>query len=132
MELMKFYNDGTTECYLVESVNSDRCKDLLKQGFKEAVPTPKPSLESIGEFDELISDFVETEKTYLERWIVRTDKAKVAAEIERLNNLLADSNGLVLEAYEYTIAGLEPPFDTTALQSERQAIRDRIAELTSL
>lgn len=61
---------------------------------------------------------------------------------EKLNKLLADirlkkalelrlskSDYKVIKCYEYSLAGLELPYDIEALHSEREAIREEIRAL---
>ena len=61
---------------------------------------------------------------------------------EKLNKLLADirlkkalvlrltkSDYKVIKCYEYSLAGLDLPYDIEALHAEREAIRDEIRKL---
>ena len=61
---------------------------------------------------------------------------------EKLNKLLADirlkkalelrltkSDYKVIKCYEYSLAGLDLPYDIEALHTEREAIRDEIRKL---
>lgn len=49
-------------------------------------------------------------------------------EIISLKAQLAESDYKITKAYEYTLVGLEIPYDIPALHAERQAIRDLINE----
>lgn len=61
---------------------------------------------------------------------------------EKLNKLLADihlkkalelrltkSDYKIIKCYEYSLAGLDLPYDIEALHTEREAIRDEIRKL---
>lgn len=50
-------------------------------------------------------------------------------EIDMLKKQIADSDYKVTKCYEYSLCGLELPYDIKALHAERQALRDRINEL---
>ncbi len=49
--------------------------------------------------------------------------------IDELKQQLADTDYKIIKCYEYQMAGLELPYDIQAIHAERQAIRDKIAEL---
>ncbi len=50
-------------------------------------------------------------------------------EIERLKQQLEDTDYKIIKCYEYSLVGEHLPYDVKALHGERQALRDRIAEL---
>lgn len=52
--------------------------------------------------------------------------------IDELKQQLADTDYKIIKCYEYQMAGLELPYDIQALHAERQAIRDKIAEMGSV
>ncbi len=64
--------------------------------------------------------------------IVPNSPSKVADEIARLQSELAATDYQVIKSYEFALAGEKPPYDPTALHSDRQALRDRISELEGL
>lgn len=50
-------------------------------------------------------------------------------EIEMLKKQIAATDYKVTKCYEYSLCGLELPYDIKALHAERQALRDKINEL---
>lgn len=57
------------------------------------------------------------------------DAEKAMQEIEMLKAQLADTDYKIIKCSEYQLAGVELPYDITAMHAERQALRDRINEL---
>ena len=49
--------------------------------------------------------------------------------LQALENKLTESDYKVIKCYEYSLAGLELPYDVQELHAEREAIRERIREL---
>ena len=52
--------------------------------------------------------------------------------IEELKQQLSDTDYKIIKCYEYQMAGIPLPYDIQALHTERQAVRDKIAELQGL
>ncbi len=57
------------------------------------------------------------------------DILKTKMQIEVLKERLAESDYQVIKCYEFALTGKDLPYDVSALNKERQAIRDRINEL---
>ena len=72
------------------------------------------------------------DRIVLEWEIVPNSPTKIADEIARLQSELAATDYQVIKSYEFALAGEKPPYDLTALHSDRQALRDRISELEVL
>lgn len=132
MELIKINEIGVAESYNVDNSECDKYIELTQQGFKILVPIPPPSDLVLGEFECLVSDIVELESTYMERWIVKTDSEKVSAEIERLKSELAATDYQVVKSYEESLVGRETSYDMVEVAEFRQSLRDRINELETL
>lgn len=49
--------------------------------------------------------------------------------LEEYKNKLAESDYKVIKCYEYSLAGLDLPYDVTELHAEREAIREEIRTL---
>jgi hypothetical protein len=56
----------------------------------------------------------------------------IAAQITALKSQLAETDYKIIKCLEYSLAGLETPYDIAALHAERQAIRDEINALEAL
>lgn len=50
-------------------------------------------------------------------------------EIKSLKSQLSSTDYQVIKCYEYSLAGLELPYDITLLHEEREAIREQIRAL---
>lgn len=50
-------------------------------------------------------------------------------EIERLKQELSETDYKIIKCSEYSLAGVELPYDIAELHAKRQALRDRINEL---
>lgn len=50
-------------------------------------------------------------------------------EIDLLKRQIAATDYKVTKCYEYSLCGLELPYDIEALHAERQSLRDKINEL---
>lgn len=50
-------------------------------------------------------------------------------QIKALKEKLASTDYQIIKCYEYSLAGLELPYDITFLHEEREAIREQIREL---
>lgn len=59
------------------------------------------------------------------------DTQKIRREVETLKNLLTATDYQVIKCYEASLVGEELPYDVKELHKERQAIRDRINELSN-
>lgn len=62
------------------------------------------------------------------------ERAQKEQEIRNLQSMLSSTaspigDWKIAKAYEYTLAGLDAPYDLEELHTERQAIRDRINDL---
>lgn len=68
-------------------------------------------------FDEIFEEYTPE--------IVETTEEKII----RLKNRLLETDHMVVECYEYSLLGLEMPYDITALHTERQTIKDEIETL---
>lgn len=49
--------------------------------------------------------------------------------LKALENQLADTDYKVIKCYEYSLVGLELPYDVEALHTEREVIRDQIRKI---
>lgn len=49
--------------------------------------------------------------------------------IKAYQNKLSESDYKIIKCYEYSLAGLEMPYDIEALHAEREAIREEIRKL---
>jgi hypothetical protein len=52
-------------------------------------------------------------------------------KVIRLKSRLSETDHMVVECYEYSMLGLEMPYDIVALHEERQAIKTEIENLQS-
>jgi hypothetical protein len=123
--------DGQLATTCVDEENTDLTAMILADGFKPYDDTaPKPT---VGEFGVAIEAYTEDAEGIRLRWeIIENSPEKLAAEIARLQTLLAATDYQVIKSYEYTLAGQPSPYDISALHSERQALRDKIRELEGL
>lgn len=120
---------------LVTTCAPDEEVDLIDQikadGFKlydEDAGQPE-----VGPFQSLQPVYLQEEDRIVLYWeIVNDDPEKVQEEIDRLEELISDTDYQVIKSYEYTLAGMKIPYDVTALHNERQALRDQINELKAL
>ena len=60
------------------------------------------------------------------------DSLKPKESIEDLKAQLADTDYKIIKCMEYQLAGLPLPYDIETLHLQRQAVRDRIAELEAI
>ena len=70
-----------------------------------------------------------TLKEMLERQSVLQQTAPLRTEISSLKLQLSQGDYVIIKCMEYSLVGLEPPYDITAIHEERQLLRDRINEL---
>lgn len=59
------------------------------------------------------------------------DAQKIRREVESLKDDLASTDYQIIKCYEASLAGEDLPYDVKELHSARQAIRDRINELSN-
>jgi hypothetical protein len=59
----------------------------------------------------------------------RSQEPTPQEQIKVLKEELASTDYKVIKCYEYSLAGLELPYDITLLHEEREAIREQIREL---
>jgi hypothetical protein len=65
-----------------------------------------------------------------ERWGLNNPKEPTPQEqIKTLEAKIAATDYQVIKCYEYSLAGLELPYDITLLHEEREAIREQIRAL---
>jgi hypothetical protein len=65
----------------------------------------------------------------LERFNQRMQEAQKRSQIQFLAEQLASTDYQVIKCYEYSLAGLELPYDIQELHNSREAIREQIREL---
>jgi hypothetical protein len=65
----------------------------------------------------------------LERFNQRMEEVKKTRQIELLKSQLTSTDYQIIKCYEYSLAGLELPYDIQTLHTEREAIREQIREL---
>lgn len=54
---------------------------------------------------------------------------QAAKDLENYKIKLAESDYKIIKCYEYTLAGIDLPYDATELHKEREAIREEIRKL---
>lgn len=64
-----------------------------------------------------------------ERFNQRMEEVKKMRQIELLKSQLTSTDYQIIKCYEYSLAGLELPYDIQTLHTEREAIREQIREL---
>lgn len=65
-----------------------------------------------------------------ERWGLNKPKEPTPQEqIKALKARIASTDYQIIKCYEYSLAGLELPYDIQVLHTEREAIREQIREL---
>jgi hypothetical protein len=57
------------------------------------------------------------------------DKISLPEQIKNLEGQIASTDYQVIKCYEYSLAGLELPYDIQELHNSREAIREQIREL---
>ncbi len=120
--------DGQPVTTCVPDDDPDTLALILADGFKPYDDSAEPPV--VGEFQTAVEDYHENANRITLRWkIVKNSPEKIAAEIARLQSELAATDYQVIKSYEYTLAKQKQPYDITGLHAERQALRDRIAEL---
>ena len=123
--------DGQPITTCVPDDDPDTLALIVADGFKPYDDSAEPPV--VGEYQTAVADYHENANRITLRWkIVKNSPEKIAAEIARLQSELAATDYQVIKSYEYTLAKQKPPYDPTALHSERQALRDRIGELESI
>lgn len=55
--------------------------------------------------------------------------ADISSQISNLKAQISNTDYQIIKTYEYSLVGLEPEYDITALHQERQHLRDQINEL---
>ncbi len=83
------------------------------------VPAVQPS-EAYDEYEDV------------QRYIAYTPSELDSMRIAALKEQLSNTDYKVTKCYEYSLVGIELPYDIEALHSERQALRDQINELETL
>ena len=58
-------------------------------------------------------------------------KAETRKKLQDLKFQLSSTDYQIIKCYEYSLAGLELPYDIQTLHTEREAIREQIRELES-
>lgn len=128
MQLAKFENGVlTTTC--ADSEDRDMINTMVADGFKLYIEEPAPEVE-LSEFQALeLRHREEAHQIVAHYQLVDNSPDRIAAEIASLKAELAATDYQVIKSYEYTLAGVEPPYDIAELHSQRQTIRDRLEEL---
>lgn len=60
---------------------------------------------------------------------IEDPERKKRNEIKSLKARVASTDYQIIKCYEYSLAGLELPYDIQTLHSEREAIREQIREI---
>ena len=70
---------------------------------------------------------------FKDNFLVTSPKAKElvadSRTLKAYENKLTETDYKVIKCYEYSLAGLDLPYDIEALHAEREAIRDEIRKL---
>ena len=74
------------------------------------------------EFDSVQSNF---------KNLVKQNEQEQKQQIKKLQAQIAATDYQIIKCYEYSLAGLELPYDITLLHEEREAIREQIRALES-
>ena len=65
----------------------------------------------------------------LERFEQLKQKVEKRKQMDILKSKLSSTDYQIIKCYEYSLAGLELPYDITLLHEEREAIREQIRAL---
>lgn len=131
MQLAKFENSVLiTTC--ADSEDRDIINTMVADGFKLYVEESAPEVE-LAEFQALELRYREEAHQIVAYYeLVDNSPDRIAAEIARLKAELSATDYQVIKSYEYTLAGIEPPYDIAELHSQRQEVRAKIEALGNL
>ncbi len=120
--------DGQPVSTCADEEDTDLIAQLLADGFKPYDDsTERPVVDGLQSAIAVYRE--DADRIVLEWEVVEACPEKIAAEIARLQALLASTDYQVIKSYEYTLARQRLPYNVDSLHADRQAIRDRITEL---
>lgn len=131
MQLAKFENDILiTTC--ADSEDRDMINTMVADGFKLYIEEPAPEV-GLAEFQVMeLRHREEAHQIVAHYEIVDNSPDQIAAEIARLKAELSATDYQVIKSYEYTLAGVESPYNINTFHSERQQLRERITILEEM
>lgn len=106
---------------------------MVADGFKILTQEEEPPTVELSEFDSLALHYRDEGFQIVAYYgLLHNAPEKIAAEIDRLKAELTATDYQITKSYEYTLIGQSPPYDICTLHTDRQKLRDRIAELETL
>lgn len=131
MQLAKFEN-GILITTCADSEDRELINTMVADGLKLYIEEPATEVE-LAEFQVLeLRHREEAHQIVAHYELVDNSPDRIAAEIDRLKAELAATDYQVIKSYEYTLAGVEPPYDIAELHFQRQTIRDKITRLSKM
>ena len=71
----------------------------------------------------------EQQNAFLELLTSKQTEESTQSKLKSLQSQIASTDYQIIKCYEYSLVGLELPYDIEALHADREAIREQIREL---
>lgn len=78
-----------------------------------------------------MSEIIETDFKGIINYLTFKSNSTIANDIEKIRELLSESDYKITKAYEYFLVGKKVDYDVEDLHNERQSLRDQINDLES-